>query len=87
MYKLTAENNPSFIYLMINLKIKLITLTLAIQKGYLKAAVHIVLKTLVQYAAKVKKANSIESFRSNTDQNRQHPHSRRAQIHTMVPIF
>lgn len=57
------ENNLSYTYLMINLKIKLITLTLAIQKGHLKATVNTSLKILVQHAAKVKKANSVKSFR------------------------
>jgi len=57
------ENNLNYVYLMINLKIKLITLTLAIQKGHLKVTVNTVLKILVQHAAKVRKANSSKSFR------------------------
>ena len=72
---------------MINLKMKLITLGLAIQKGHLKATGNNVLKILVPHAAKVKKENGVESFREEIQSRTDNAPYSRAQVHAMGPIF
>lgn len=49
------EINLSYIYLMINLKIKLIRLTLAIHEGHLKATLNTVLKHIGAASSKSQK--------------------------------